>query len=407
MIPIGMPQVGQDIPCGKILEWLKKENDPVEKGEILLTVESEKASFEVESDASGILLKILHREGDEVEILKPIGYIGEQGEIYEEEQEVRPEEAAPLESPRPTQEQRSPAPVGHAGKVAASPLVKRLAREHDIDLSTIAGTGPGGRIIKRDILGAIDAGGAGPAIEGPVRATPSASLIGEVREDDTVVPFSKMRRRIAERLTLSKQTIPHFYLSVDVDATDLLAWRKSINEGRTSHVTVTDIVVKAVASALAEFARMNAHIDAERMVLKKDVNVGIAVSVEDGLLVPVICNADRKSLSDISDLSKKNAEAARRGSVNPNDVGTFTVSTLGMCSIKQYLPIINPPECAILGVGSIEDRVASLTSGITTRSIMSLVLACDHRGVDGTYASEFLNRIKSCLENIRETEWDL
>ena len=148
-------------------------------------------------------------------------------------------------------------------------------------------------------------------------------------------------------------------------------------------------------------------VDAERIVLKKDVNVGIAVSVEDGLLVPVICHADRRSLSDISDVSKKNAEAARRGSVNPNDVGTFTVSTLGMCSIRQYLPIIKPPECAILGVGSIEDRVVSLKSDITTRSVMSLVLACDHRGVDGTYASEFLNRIKSYLENIPENEWEI
>lgn len=407
MIPITMPQVGQDIPSGKILEWLKQENDPVEKGEILLTVESEKASFEVESDASGILLKILHREGDEVEILKAIGYIGEPGEVYAQEPQGRLEERASSESPCPAQKQRSAAPVGHAGKVAASPVVKKLARKHNIDLSALTGTGPGGRIIKRDILDAIDAGAAASASERPLKVAPTPSLIGQVREDDTVVPFSKMRRRIAERLTLSKQTIPHFYLSVDVDATDLLDWRKLINEGRASRVTVTDIVVKAAASALTEFERMNAHVDAERMVLKKDVNVGIAVSVEDGLLVPVIRNTDRKSLSEISDLSRKNAQAAKRGSINPNDVGTFTVSTLGMCSVKQYLPIINPPECAILAVGTIEPRVVSHNDGIETRSIMSLVLACDHRAVDGTYAADFLNRIKSRLENIQDNEWDI
>jgi len=380
--PIIMPQVGQDIPSARIIEWRKAEGDPVEAGDVVLVVESDKATFEVEAEESGVLLKVLHAEDEDVAIFTPLAYVGQPGEEFDEaaagpgETAVGPAETPVREAAEPPAALKPPAKRG----IVASPSARRVAREQGVDLASVRGSGPGGRIIKRDVLAAPAAG-------------------PQVGARDTVLPFGKMRQRIADRLTKSQRTVPTFVLYVDADMTDTMAWRRAGNEREGARITVTDLIIKASADALAEFERMNAHVYADCMVIRDKVNVGVAVAVEDGLLVPVIPRADAKSLREISALSRKNAEAAARGAIVSDAVGTFTVSSLGMHAVSRFEPIINPPECAILGVGSIEQRVVACDGAIRLRDMMTLTLVCDHRAVDGTYAAAFLNRIKANLES--------
>ena len=377
-----MPQVGQDIKTAKIIEWLKKENDHIEKGDIIATVESDKAAFDVEAYDSGVLLKILHPKGEEVEVLTPIAYLGQPGE--------RIEEIAALQkrTDRATKEGSVGKTVpGQAtetkGGVAASPSARKLAREKGISLDAIAGTGPGGRITRKDVLAAFSAG-AGRT---------------ELAAGDVAVPFSPMRARIAERLTRSSQTIPHLYLLIDVDMSHALAWRQQYNQKSKTRVTVTDMIIKAAAVALCEFRKLNAHVDADKIILKKAINIGVAVAVDEGLIVPVVAEADQKNIAEISTASRQNAEAARRGKLKPQRPSTFTISNLGMYSVDTVLPIINPPEVAILAVGRIAKRPVAVGDDVGLGEIMTMTLGCDHRAVDGTYAARFLERIKHYLEN--------
>jgi pyruvate dehydrogenase E2 component (dihydrolipoamide acetyltransferase) len=388
MIPVIMPQVGQDIPRGTIVQWLKRENDVVQKGETIVTVESEKATFEIEAEQSGVLLKILYPKGAEVPILEPVAYIGQVGERFETTAESPPAlsepDAAGMACAPPALSSGA-AEIASSARPLASPAVRRLAREKNVDLTTLSGTGPRGRILPEDVLAAV----ATPQCDRPVPESPA---------EDTIVPFSKMRKRIAQRLTMSKQTIPHFYAFMDVDMTEAAEWRRSLNDRHGLHVTITDLVIKATAAALRQFPRLNAHVSDQQIVVKSRVNIGVAVSVDDGLLVPVIADADRKRLQEISQGSRQNAEAARRGAQTRSPDGTFTITSLGMYGVKQFVPIINPPEVAILAVGSVEPRVVPVPGGIGARQMMTLTLACDHRAVDGADAVGLLNEIRKKLE---------
>ena len=370
-----MPQVGQDIETATIVDWIKKENDPIQKGDIIATVESDKAAFDVEAYESGVLLKILYKEGDEVRVLTPIAYIGQPGEKVVTEIPSTDTPSAPAaDNIAPS---ISEPKCEHKGPVA-SPSAKRLAREKSIDLKTVTGTGPGGRITKEDVLNA------------------AQSTIGT--ETDEVIPFSPMRAKIAERLTHSKQTIPHFTLFADIDMTEANNWRKQFNENQGIKITFTDMIVKAVASTLCEFPHMNAHVAHDKIILKKAVNIGVAVSVADGLAVPVIADANTKTLIQISQESRKNSEAIREGKLLSNAIGSFTVSNLGMHSVDKFLPIINPPECAILALGQAVEKPAVVNGALCVRRIMTATLACDHRAVDGTDAARFMETIKHHLE---------
>jgi len=211
-----------------------------------------------------------------------------------------------------------------------------------------------------------------------------------------------MRRRIADRLSESARTVPHFYLSVDVDMTDALAWRKDRNERRGTRITVTDMVVKACAGALSEFARMNSHVASDRLLLKSAVNVGVAVATGEGLLVAVIPAANERTLEEIAEASRRGAEAARRGALREAAECTFTVTSLGMHGVREFFPIIDPPQCGILAVGAAEKRAVAPGGKGAVRDVMTLVLGCDHRGVDGAYAAEFLNRVKAHMEGFSE-----
>jgi pyruvate dehydrogenase E2 component (dihydrolipoamide acetyltransferase) len=394
MIPIIMPQVGQDYPTGTIVEWLKCENDPVQKGEVVLRVESEKAIFDVEADATGILLKILYEQGAQVDILKPVALIGQPGETIDASMVSSKAEGSDNTNLRAVEKQsRSPDILEQGGEILVSPAVRKAAERDGIDLTLIKGSGPGGRIIKRDLAAALQQ-------MSLAQAEPEA--LGEgLSDQDQEIPFGKMRVKIAQRLTHSVQTIPHFYLNIDVDVTAPLARRQQINQESDARISVTDLIIHAVARSLPGFRRMNAHVSSDKIVLKNDVHIGVAVAVEEGLLVPVIPHADQKSLLEISEISAKNAAAARRGSMNPNSAGTFTISTLGMYAIKSYLPIINPPQCTILAVGTAELRVVPVEGKIGMRDMMSLTLAADHRAVDGAYGAGFLNQMKHRLEEVQ------
>ena len=451
-----MPQVGQDIPTAIIVEWKKQANDPVAQGEVIAVVESDKATFEVEAEHAGVLLEVLHGEGDEVAVFAPIATIGQPGESADRVSQTladRNPNVAPA-----TADSKDQAHAGQAktpdGLVFASPRARVLAREHDIVLRELSGTGPGGRIIERDVLAFVqttgpivvptstdrvvpfsrmrqriadrltrsaqtiphlylsvdvlrELSGTGPGgriIERDVLAfVQTTGPIVVPTSTDRVVPFSRMRQRIADRLTRSAQTIPHLYLSVDVEMTAAQSWRAVFNQQRDADVTVTDLIVKASAAALAQFPKFNAHVEPTTMTLKSQIHVGVATAVDDGLLVPVIPQANSKSLIALSSELKRAVRAAQEGSQSSGPPGTFTVTSLGMYGIERFLPIINPPECAILAVGAIQQRVVPIAEGTGVRDIMQLTLAADHRAVDGVDAARFLRAIQQLLENIEKT----
>jgi pyruvate dehydrogenase E2 component (dihydrolipoamide acetyltransferase) len=323
-----------------------------------------------------VLIKILYKEGDEVKVLTPIAYIGQSGE----EIITDTSDAETTKAPKADKISISKAESKSERKdFAASPSARRLAKEKGIDLQVVTGTGPGGRITKEDVLN-------------------TAENIA-VTKTEEVIPFSPMRTRIAERLTRSKQTIPHFILFADIDMTETINWRKKFNESKGANVKVTDMVVKAVANILCKFPHINAHIGYDKIILKKAVNIGVAVSVKDGLAVPVIAEANTKTLIQISQESRKNIEAIRKGKLLSNAIGSFTVSNLGMHAVDKFIPIINPPECAILALGQTSEKPSVIDGSLCIRQIMTITLACDHRAVDGTEAAQFLETVKSHLEN--------
>jgi pyruvate dehydrogenase E2 component (dihydrolipoamide acetyltransferase) len=225
--------------------------------------------------------------------------------------------------------------------------------------------------------------------------------------EDQVVPFSRRRAAIARRLTESAQTIPHFYLSVDADVTAALEWRGAYNEARGTHITVTDLVAKVTSLALRQYPRLNAHVSANSLTLKAGVHLGLAVATAEGLFVPVIADADRLSLPALSGRARHCVERARAGRLSAGPPGTFTLTSLGMYGVREFLPIINPPECAILAVGAAEPRVAPAPEGVVVRQMMALTLACDHRATDGAEAAQFLGLVKGDLQRIPDSlaEW--
>jgi pyruvate dehydrogenase E2 component (dihydrolipoamide acetyltransferase) len=382
---VNMPQIGQDITRGVIREWYVREGDKVEEGDILATVESEKAAFEVEAVDSGILIRILYQVGQEAEVFKPIAYIGESGEqIPDPEGPGHADTVAP-----PAEADVGPVPTESTGKIRifASPTVKRLAREHNIALEQIAGSGPDGRIIKRDLLPYLEVGQDG-----------TSELLDEPGE--RVIPFSPLRQGITRRLSQSKQEIPHYYLSKHIDVTAMLAKRREYNEQHPDKVSINDVIVWAAAGSLREFPRLNAHVKGQQVILKEQINIGIAVTVEDGMLVPVIPDADRKDLKEISKYSKEIIQKAQEGILQGGAPGTFTVSNLGMYGISEFQAIINPPETAILSVGNAEKRALPGEEGVQFADYMTFGLACDHRVIDGAYGARFLQLLAEKLENL-------
>jgi pyruvate dehydrogenase E2 component (dihydrolipoamide acetyltransferase) len=380
--PINMPQVGQDVETAVLVEWHKQENDPVNQGDIIATVESEKATFDVEAYDAGILLKRLYSEGDEIKVLTPIAWLGQPGEAFgEAPASAKPAVAEKKENAAPVPQSTAPVGATAPEKIFSSPSARRVAAERGVDLKDVGGTGPNGRIVSNDVRKASE----------KIKLEPAGT-------DDQVMVFTPMRAKIAERMSRSKREIPHFTLFTDVDMTELLAWRKKYNHEQAEPVSVTDLIVRATVMALREHPKMNAHVMSDRVILKHQVNIGVAVALPEGLAVPVIAAAESKNLNQLSGEIRRNAEAIRAGKMLSNASGSFTVTNLGMFAIDMFSPIINPPEAGILALGRAVEKPVVINGGIHIRSMMTAALACDHRAIDGAQAAGFLETIKLRLE---------
>jgi pyruvate dehydrogenase E2 component (dihydrolipoamide acetyltransferase) len=442
-----MPALSPTMEEGTLAKWMVKEGDSVAPGDVLAEIETDKATMEVEAVDEGIVGKILIGEGTEhVPVNKPIALLLEEGEDGSALEGVEGSEAQPVSapaapsepaptpqpesSPEPAQAaapQAAPAPGsnGQAGRIIASPLARRLARDGNIDLSAVQGSGPNGRIVKHDVEQALKGGQAAAA---PIAAeatsvgqvmparTSSAAAVPAMADEEIlalyepgtyeVVPHDNMRRIIAERLTMAKSTIPHFYLSVDCKLDALLAARKRLNamsveEGpKAFKISVNDMIIKAMAMALQKVPNANATWTEQGILHHRSSDIGVAVSVEGGLFTPVIRHGEVKSLSEISNEMKDLAGRARNRRLAPHEYqgGTTSISNLGMMGIKTFDAVINPPHSSILAVGAGEKRPIITNDAIEVATMMSCTLSCDHRVIDGVLGAELLDAFKGFIE---------
>jgi pyruvate dehydrogenase E2 component (dihydrolipoamide acetyltransferase) len=413
-VSVVMPALEMAQETGKLVSWLKKEGEPVRKGDMLLEVETDKAVVEIEAQADGVLGGVTAKVGDVVPVGQTIGWL------------LKPGEAVPTAS-APTQTGRTGAAATPAAAAAAtaapaapasaagariSPKARKLAREHGVDIATVKGSGPGGEILADDILKAAQGGAEGPPLRSPApveanrHAGASQSVAAGLQARDTAGPadaISSIGRIMAERTTQSWTTAPHFFVSRDVDATALNAARQALIPGiERSHgvkVTHTDLMVAAVARALRKHPRMNASWSGGGITLNRDVNVALAMAVENAVVTAVIRNADTVSVGDIAKQRRELSDRARANRLQPADISgaTFTISNLGMFNVDAFTAIIVPPQAGILAVGAITDRVVAINGMIAVRPMVNLTLSSDHRLIDGARAAEFLNDVVVAL----------
>jgi pyruvate dehydrogenase E2 component (dihydrolipoyllysine-residue acetyltransferase) len=396
---VSLPRLGQGMEAGTIVRWLKSEGDTVEKGEPLYELDTDKVTQEVEADASGVLLKILAGEGEEIEVGKRIAVIGEEGEdvaveVDEDEQEegspapARQEErergrdAAREAEPEP----QAPEPARVNGRIKASPLARRIARERSIDLANVAGTGPDGRIVAEDV----ERAAASPT---PV---PAHAPVGAAPLEAEVVPLTSLRKTIARRLT-EAWAAPAFQISMSADMTRAQELHARL---RDQGVSVTDILTKLAAIALLRHREVNAQFAEDELRIFPSAHIGLAVATERGLIVPVQREVERKSLVQIAAERKEIVQRTREGKLAQEDLegGTFTISNLGMYGVEIFTAVLNPPQAAILAVGAIEEKPVVENGDFVGRPLMAMTLTCDHRAVDGAKAAEFLRELKTLLE---------
>ena len=409
-ISILMPALSPTMTEGKLTRWLKKEGDTVKSGQVMAEIETDKATMEVEAVDEGIIAKILipgNTAG--VKVNAAIAILLEEGETQKDLEAylsslttVSPAPATPDKKPEapvvttPTAPQ-APAAQFTSGRIIASPLAKRIASQNNVDLTRVSGTGPKGRVIKADVENAL-ARGVGSGSK-QVRALHYGS---DGMPPYKAQPVSGMRQVIAERLTLSKQTIPHFYLTIDVEMDALLALREQINLAQTQvKVSVNDMLVKALAMALRATPQANAAWAGNEIRYYESADVSVAVSIEGGLVTPVVRQADEKSLLAVSQEIKDLAQAARTGKLKPENWtgGTATLSNLGMFGIKQFEAIINPPQACILAVSaSKREQIVRAGDQVAFATVMNLTLSCDHRVIDGVLGAQLLGCLKDILE---------
>jgi pyruvate dehydrogenase E2 component (dihydrolipoamide acetyltransferase) len=401
---IKLPRLGQGMESGTIVKWLKAEGDTIKKGEPLYELDTDKVTQEVEADASGVLLRIAVASG-EVDVGKTIAVIGEQGEeVVVAEGVEAGETPAPRAEPEPAAERpvrdsgpgegvrgnREVPPSTTNGRIKASPLARRIARERGIDLSTIAGTGPEGRVVAEDV----ERAAAGAAPLAPAEPAPVSAEV-EVEQ------LSSMRKTIARRLTEAWQA-PVFQLGITVDMERALELRRRLVElhGDGAKPTVSDLITKVCAMALLRHRDVNALYRGDTIELYPTANIGIAVAIPKGLVVPVIRGCERKTIAEIAAARAEIVERARSGKLQQADLdgGTFTISNLGMFGIERFIAVLNPPQAAILAVGSTEEKPVVVDGQIVVRPRMELTLTCDHRAVDGATGAEFLRDVKAFLE---------
>lgn len=406
-----MPKMGFDMTEGKLAQWLKAVGDPVKKGEPVAEIETDKVNIEVEAPADGVLRGTFLEAGQTVPVGTLIGVLGKADEAIDLDA-LRAKAggvAAPAAAPQPEEAAASlTTPAATAtdtnGRIKASPLARRMASEAGLSLAEVTGSGPGGRITKRDVDAAIAAGRAQPAAEPPV-ATPHvaapASLEPAMLQSESV-PLTRLRQTIARRLTTSKAPIPHFYVTSEIDMAEATALRMQLNLliDPAARISMNDMVVKAAALALTHFPNINASFAETAIQRHGAVHMGIAVALNEGLITIVVRDADRKSLAQIARESKDIVARARSGKARPEELqgSTFTVSNLGMYDVESFTAIINPPEAAILAVGSVIDAPVVKDGQVAPGKRMKATISADHRVTDGAEAARFMQLLKKNLE---------
>ncbi len=418
---IEMPKLSDTMTVGTVANWLKNEGDAVESGDVIAEIETDKATMELEAFDEGILLKQIAKVGTQVPVGEPICAIGEEGESVDVESSSKAEtpkkeeaEKESGESDEPKQKEADAKEKGSdskgdsktdQGRIKASPLARKIAEQKGVDLTQVKGTGPNGRIVKKDVLEAASGGGSKSSSKPEVQTSNSGGIA--VAED---LPVSQMRAVIAKRLQESKTTAPHFYLESEVEVGALLNLRKQLNEELSSlspeqggvKLTVNDFILKASTEALRRVPSMNRSWAGDTIRQHGSVEISFGVAIEDGLLTPVIRNADAKSLKSISIEAKELIEKARSKKLTPNEMSgsTFTVTNLGMFGVTGFYGIINTPNAGILSVGATIARPVVRDNGnIEAAQIMKIGLSCDHRVVDGAIGAQFLQALKTIIEN--------
>lgn len=417
---VELPRLSDTMEEGVIAKWHISEGDKVKRGQIIADIETDKATMEYESFDAGTVLKIVASEGDTHPIGTPIAVLGKPGEDFEsalasagggapapaaapaaapEAAPASAPEAAPSAAPAPAPAApapAAPAPAADNGRVAASPLARRLAHEAGLALSAIAGSGPHGRVIKADVDAAIAGGGAAAA-----GTTVSDGARTFVSRPDTPMKLSQMRKTIARRMGQSNAEIPHFYLTIDLDMANAVAMRTQLKAALPDvKISYNDMVILAVAKALQKHPEVNAYWDGETIVRRGDIHVGMAVAVEEGLIVPPVRHTEQRTLSEVAGITRGLGTRARDKTLRPEEMtgSTFTVSNLGMFGIEQFLAVINPGEGAILAVGAIRDEAVVVGGELEPGKRMRVNLACDHRVMDGAVGAQFLVTLRGYLE---------
>lgn len=401
VIPILMPKAGNTMEEGTIVEWKVKEGDQINKGDVIFEVETDKATVEVEAQDAGRLARIVLPDGETCDVLAPVAYLADNdedvdafiavsgGPAAQQEEPAAAEEApAAATAPQAPVAAAAPAATTESGRVKASPAARKLASERGVDLASVAGgSGPRGRIISTDVPTAA------PAAAAPAAAMPAPVITeGQVSRNK----LTPMRKAIARNLLASKQNIPHFYIEVTIDADPMMTYYQ--REKAKYRCSVNDVLVKACAKCLQEFPAFRSQIDGEEMVTFPSSNIGIAVGIDGGLVVPVVKAIEQMTLQQSAAETRRIVEAARGGKIENMGQGVFTISNLGMFGIERFGAIINPPEASILAIGAVREEV--IVSGGTMRPgrRMTMNLSCDHRIVDGLAAAKFLARLKDILE---------
>lgn len=399
---VKMPQLGLTMEEGTVTKWVKQEGDTVKVGDVILEITTDKLTSEVESEHDGVLLKIVAQEGEDVPVKGILAYIGEAGEQVGGAASAPA--VAPVEKESPVVSAAAPAAPVAGGRIRISPLAKKTAAKLGVDYTAVAGSGPLGRIVQKDILAAAEAAKAAPA---PVaqaaaeKAAPKKTAL-ELMDGDEVVKLAGMRKVVSERMTKSAQEIPTVTQNVRIDVTELMAFRKKINNDLGVKYSLNDYVLKATAKALKNNKHILVSIDGDQIIKRAHVNIGMAVALEDGLIVPVIKDADKMSLGEISEAARDLAERARTNKLSMDEYkgSTFSISNLGMFGVETFNPIINQPDAGILGVCAVQDELVMDAEGnITKRQFMRISFTFDHRLIDGATAAKFELAIKELLEN--------
>ncbi len=405
---VKMPQLGLTMEEGTVTRWVKQEGDAVKAGEVILEITTDKLTSEVESEFDGTLLKIVAQEGEDIPVKGLLAYIGEAGEA------VGGAEAAPAAAPEVTAAPVVAAPVAVApapvvtanGRIRISPLARKTAAKMGVDYTNVKGSGPAGRIVQKDILAAAQnapvaaAVAAAPVAEVAAPVAKSGSV--ELMDGDVVTKLAGMRKVVAERMSQSRREIPSVTQNVKIDVTDLMKFRKQINADLGVKYSVNDFILKAVGKALKNNKHILVTLDGDKIIQRAHVNIGMAVALDDGLIVPVLKDIDKMSLEEISATAKDLAERARTNKLNMDEYkgSTFSISNLGMFGVETFDPIVNQPDSGILGVCAAQDELVMDDEGnISKRQFMRISFTFDHRLIDGATAAKFELAIKELLEN--------